>query len=71
MVWTLLSEVAKSGNVWLLLVLVNASCAWRYFHDRMLVREFRKIKGDNVSLTRRRFGASRLERKAVEGDSGL
>jgi hypothetical protein len=69
--WTLFTELAKSGNVWSLFALFNTACAWRYFHDRMLVREFRKIKGDSVSMTRRRFGGAVIERKAVERDSAV
>jgi hypothetical protein len=69
-VWTLCTELAKSGNSWLVLaaafLLFNAARAWRYFHDRMMVREFRKIKGDNVSMTRSRFGTPELKRESVE-----
>jgi hypothetical protein len=74
-VWTLLAELAKSGSPWLvsglLFLLFNAARAWRYFHDRMMVREFREIKGDKVSMTRRRFGGPELRREAVERDSEL
>lgn len=75
MVWTLLAELAKSGSTWLvsglLFLLFNTARAWRYFHDRMMVREFRAIKGDKVSMTRSRFGGQEFWRERAEWDSEL